>query len=115
MAEAAGTWAVNDPRPGRAAIAYTDADSAAVIRSAVSWLVARRSPRSVGDTGATVSVLVSLIAEADALLADAVADARAQGYTWDDIAMRLATTASAARHRYGAHARWRRSLPLATD
>jgi hypothetical protein len=115
MAEAAGPWAVIDPRPGRAAIAYTDADSAAALARAVRWLVARRSPSSPSDAGATVSVLVSLIAEADAMLAEAVADARDQGYTWEEVALRLATTASAARHRWGSYARWKRSLPLATD
>lgn len=37
----------------------------------------------------------------------ALADARDQGYTWDEIAMRLATTPSAARHRHAAYARSR--------
>lgn len=115
MAEAAGPRAVIDARPGRAGIAYTDADSAVALARAVRWLVARRAPSSPGDAGAIVSVLVSLIAEADAMLADAVADARDQGYTWDEVALRLATTASAARHRWGSYVRWRRSLPLATD
>jgi hypothetical protein len=115
MAEAVGPWTVIDRRPCRAAIPYTDADSAAALARVVRWLVARRSPSAPGDAGATVSVLVSLLAEADAMLAEAVADARDQGYTWDDVAMRLGTTASAARHRWGSYARSRRSLPLATD
>lgn len=52
------------------------------------------------DPGATISVLVSLIVEADSRLPDTVAQARHHHYTWDQIADRLATTTPAARHRY---------------
>ena len=64
----------------------------------------------LGDTGATVSVLASLQAEIAFRLPDAVADARDQGYTWNQIAMHLATTTSAARHRHATYARSRRDL-----
>ncbi len=99
-----------DPWPDRTAIPDTDAECRVLIDDAVSSLVAVRggSPR---DPGAIVSVLVSLAIEADARLPDAVADARDQGYTWDAIADRLATTVPAARHRYAWYARARPSFP----
>jgi hypothetical protein len=54
--------------------------------------------------------LASLIAEAQNQLPDAVAEARCDGYTWAEIAGRLATTAGTARRRYGSYARWRASV-----
>jgi hypothetical protein len=71
---------------------------------------------SFGDAGAAVSVFVSLAAEAAGRLDDAVADARDQGYTWDQIADRLATSNSTARRRYAVYASWRRrNMPLDND
>lgn len=106
-AEPAGHWAFTDPRRSHSAIPYTDADTIALIDQALEFLVLLRSPMELGDAGATVSALVSLIAETDSRLPDAVADARDQGYTWDDIAGRLATTTPTARRRYADYARWR--------
>lgn len=63
-----------------------------------------------GDTAAALSSLASLIAEAQARLPDAVADARDTAHTWVEIATRLATTASTARRRYGDYVRWRANL-----
>jgi hypothetical protein len=63
----------------------------------------------LGDAGATVSDLVSLAGVADGLLWDAVSDARDQGYTWDEISDRLATSVTTARRRYGAYTTWRRT------
>lgn len=62
---------------------------------------------ALGDAGATISVLVSLGAEADSRIHDAVAHARDQGYTWDQIASRLATSTSTARRPCGAYCAWR--------
>ena len=95
----------SDPRRDRTAIPYTDSDTRALIDQAAYALTIFRAPMSFGDAGATVSVLVSLAVEAEDQLHDAVADARDQGYTWDQIADRLATTESTARRRYAAYAR----------
>jgi len=64
----------------------------------------------LGDA-ATVSVLVSLAAEADGQLWDAVADAHDKGYTWDQIADRLATTVNTARRRFAAYTKLRNTQP----
>lgn len=98
-------WDMADPRRDCSLIPYTDADTEALVDELVDTLTLFRCPMGLGDAVATVSVLASLEAEIAFRLPDAVADARNQGYTWDEIAMRLATTASAARHRHAAYAR----------
>ena len=107
-----GPWAFTDPRQDHSAIPYTDGDTIALVDQALESLVLLRSPMELGDAGATVSALVSLIAAANSRLPDAVGDARDQGYSWDDIASRLATTTPTARRRYAAYARWRTPLDL---
>ena len=99
-------WEAGDPLRDRAMIPYTDDDSAWALDEAVLSLVQLRAPTWLGDAGPRVSVLVSLACEAESLLFDAVADARDQGYTWDQIASRLAATAATARRRYAGYARW---------
>jgi hypothetical protein len=92
----------------RSGIPYTDADSAQILGEALERLAAIRSPFGVADPGAVLSAIVSLGAEADVRLEDAVADARAAGYDWSAIADRLAAVnARAVRRRYGAYCRWR--------
>ena len=59
-----------------------------------------RSPLNEGHAGLRLHVLASLIAQAQALLPDAVAEAREHGFYWSEIASELGTTTSAARHRY---------------
>lgn len=103
-------WAMVDPRQDRAVIPYTDADSEELVDELVDTLVIFRWPMGLGDAGPTVSVLASLEAEIAFRLLDAVADARDQGYTWEQIATRLATTASTARQRYAAYVSSRRDL-----
>lgn len=109
VTELGGRWEFSDPRRDDTAIPYTDADTVGVVDGAVDLLVVFRCPLGLGDAGAVLSCLVSLIAEADGRLADAVADARDQGYGWDDIAARLAIGVATARRRYGAYCRWRAS------
>ncbi len=87
-------------------IPYADDDSAWALDEAVLSLVRLRAPTWLGDAGPRVSALVSLTGEAESLLFDAVTDARDQGYTWEQIASRLATTAGSARRRYAAYVRW---------
>ena len=91
-------------------IPFTDAASRTVLEAAVLDLVAHRGGRQ-DEPGDAISVLVSLLAEGECWLPELVADARAQCYSWDAIATRLATTISAARHRYAAYAIWRRQHP----
>jgi len=91
-------------------IPFTDAASHAAMEAAVLDLLTRRGGCH-HDAGSAISVLVSLLAEAECWLIELVADARDQRYSWDAIATRLATTISAARHRYAAYAIWRRQHP----
>lgn len=96
----------------RTAIPYTDADTAAAVEAALRCLLACRGAEDLGDAGDRLSLLVSLLVETDSRLPDTVADARAQGCTWDEIATAMASTVPAVRHRYAAHVRWRRTCPL---
>jgi hypothetical protein len=100
-------WELCDPRRDRALHPYTDAGTATVVDQAVTTLVLLRAPMWLGDAGPTISVLVSLAAEADSRLYDAVADARDQGYSWDQVASRLATSVGSARRHYAPYSRWR--------
>jgi hypothetical protein len=114
--ETGDPWVFSDPRRNETAIPYTDDDSAVLIGEAVRMLTIFRAPMALGDAGATVSVLVSLAVEATDRLHDAVADAHDQGYTWEEIADRLATSVTTARRRYGAYTTWRRrTQPLDID
>lgn len=99
-------WELTDPRRDRATIPYTDEDTAFFIDEAVTSLVLMRAPMWLGDAGPTISVLVSLAGQVEDLVFDAVTGARDQGYTWDQIASRLATSATAARRRYAGYLRW---------
>lgn len=113
MADLDRPWELCDPRRDRALYPYTDADTTTVVDHAVGTLVILRAPMWLGDPGPIISVLVSLAGEADGRLCDAVADARDQGYSWDQIASRLATSVATARRRYASYSRWRRALPVA--
>ena len=93
---------------------FVDDDTLALVGAAVDSLVLLRGSGQ-GDAGAVLSCLASLIAEAQARLPDAVADARDRDYTWGEIADRLAATASTARRRYGNYARWRAGLAVPED
>jgi hypothetical protein len=84
----------------RSQIPYLDELTRFLIDDAIETLAVNRSPQGPRDSGAPVSGLLSLRDQADDALTNAVADARRHGYSWDDIAMRLATTAAAARRRY---------------
>jgi hypothetical protein len=108
-------WELDDPGRDRTLMPYIDADTAAVLERAVMTLVLLRAPMWLGDAGPAISVLVSIAYEADSLLFEAVADARDQGYSWDQIADRLATSLATARRRYGAYTRWRASRPVEPD
>jgi hypothetical protein len=97
--------------PDHTLIPGTDATCRAILDHALACLILVRGgePR---DPGAVISSLVSLIADAGDRLPDAVATARAHGYTWNRVAERLGTTIPAARHRFASHARRTRQLDL---
>ena len=97
---AADTWNMPDPwraHPDRPVI---DDDSAAALEDAIDQLSANRSPLGQGHAGLRLHALASLIAQAQALLPDAIADARARDFYWTEIADDLGITARAARRRY---------------
>jgi hypothetical protein len=110
-------WEASDSRRGGTAVPYTGPDTTALVDEAVDDLVASRCPLGPDDAGAALSCLVSLIEEAESRLWDAVADARDQDYTWDEVADRLARTARSARRRYASYTRWRReaTVPSTND
>jgi hypothetical protein len=97
------------PRCDRARAPYLDYDTLGLVEGAVESLVCSRGSGQ-GDAGAALSCLVSLIAQAQSQLPDAVAQARCHDYTWGEIASRLATTKRTARRRYESYARWRASV-----
>ncbi|MCA1693782.1 MAG: hypothetical protein LC749_03125, partial [Actinobacteria bacterium] len=107
-------WELCDRRRDRTLCPYTGADTAEIIDRAVGALVVLRAPMWLGDPGPTLSVLVSLAGEADGRLYDAVAAARDQGYSWEQIASRLATSVATARRRYASYSRWRTTTPRLT-
>ena len=97
--------------PDHTLVPSTDDACRAILDHAVTCLILVRGGDQ-HDPGAAISTLASLIADADDQLLDAVADARAHGYTWNRIAERLGTTIPAARHRFAGHLRRTRQLNL---
>lgn len=90
---------------------FLDEQTLSLVEDAVESVVCWRGS-GPGDAGAAWSALASLIAEAQSRLPDAVADARERGYTWEEIALRLATTAATAGLRYRGYVAWRAALPV---
>jgi 2-keto-4-pentenoate hydratase len=111
---AAETWQMKDPRRAHPDHVVVDGDSAEAIEEAIHILELSRSPLNQGDGALRVHVLATLIAQAEAVLPDAVADARDQDHPWDDIAAQLGITVNTARRRYSRHHQTR-SMPLDPD
>ena len=97
------------PECDRSSHPFIDEATLTLVEQAVESLVLLRGA-GVGDVGAALSALASLIVDAQTRLPDAVAAAREQNYTWAEIATRLASTASTARRRYGHYSVWRAGL-----
>jgi len=74
--------------------------SATVLGEAIDTLAALRTPYWLGDSAVHLHVLASLLAQAEALLPDAVAQARDQEVTWDEIGQLLGLSGSTAARRY---------------
>ena len=83
----------------------TDDASLAVLTEAIEALARARTPYWLGDTGVHLHALASLLAQAHALLPDAVHDARDQGLTWTEIGTLLGITSDTAARRYRHHQR----------
>lgn len=90
-----------------------DEESAAVLEEALHSLTMLRCAGDEGDAGARLHMLASLMAQAqaEAVLADAVADAQDQDYTWAEIAERLGVATATARRRF-AYAAATRVVPF---
>jgi hypothetical protein len=84
----------------------TGEDSAAVLDEAVASLGTLRLPtRWLGDAGAELHLLASLIAESERRLPALVAAARDQGLSWAEIGDLLGTSRTAAWQRFAHQAR----------
>lgn len=94
------TWPMTDRWAHHPGHPVVDEESAAVLEEALHSLTMLRSAGSEGDAGARLHVLASLMAQAQAVLADAVADARDQDYSWAEIAERLGVATASARRRF---------------
>ena len=77
-----------------------DEETEAVLGQAVASLGIARGLEWVGDDGVAVHLLVSLIAQAQTRLHEAVAGALDQEYTWAELAHLLGTTEAEARRRF---------------
>ena len=77
----------------------TDEHSYAVIDYALAELAGRWGA-NLGDDAVLISLLASLIAQAERCLPEAVVNARAEGASWADIAELLGTSPDEARLRF---------------
>jgi DNA-binding NarL/FixJ family response regulator len=78
-----------------------DTDSATVLNEAVETLARLRTPYWLGDSGVRLHALASLAAQIEALLPQAIHDARDQGLTWTEIAdlLNISATTVQRHHR----------------
>lgn len=113
MAES-GPWTTIDPRRRYPTSPLVDDQSEAVAGGAVHDLILLRSPMWCEESGAILHALASLVAQIQAWLPDAAADARDQDYSWAEIAELLGVTAGVARRRFAHHANTREA-PLFLD
>ena len=74
--------------------------SATVLDEAIDTLAELRTPYWLGDSAVRLHTLASLLAQAHTLLPSAVAQARDQNLTWDQIGELLGVTGSTAARRY---------------
>ncbi|HZJ06275.1 MAG TPA: hypothetical protein VFD59_12490 [Nocardioidaceae bacterium] len=79
---------------------HVDDDTAAVLDEAIETLARLRTPYWLGDSGVRLHALASLTAQAEALLPQAIHDAREQELTWAEIAQLLGISIASAQRRY---------------
>ena len=77
-----------------------DDDSATVLDEAIDTLGKLRTPYWLGDSAVRLHALASLLTQTHALLPEAVAQARDQDLTWDQIGQLLGLTATTAARHY---------------
>jgi hypothetical protein len=77
-----------------------DDDTAAVLNQAIDTLARLRTPYWLGDSGVRLHALASLTAQAEALLPEAIHDARDQELTWAEIAQLLHISIASAQRRH---------------
>jgi len=77
-----------------------DDDTALVLDQAIETLARLRTPYWLGDSGVRLHALASLTAQAEALLPQAIHDAREQELTWAEIAQLLHISIARAQRRY---------------
>ena len=94
---------MREPRRDHYLHPTTGPDSEHVIDDAIATLGTLRNLPWLGDAGATLHLLTSLIHQAQQQLPRAVANTRAQHYTWAQIADLLGTTRASAWQRYASH------------
>jgi hypothetical protein len=87
-------------RPGQLPAPTTGNDSLHTLTEAIDNLARQRTPYWLGDSAVHLHALASLIAQAEQLLPQAIADARDQELTWTQIGELLGTTATTAARRY---------------
>ena len=87
-------------RPGQLPAPATGDDSLAVLTEAIDALARLRTAYWLGDSAVHLHALASLIAHAQRLLPDAVAQARDQELTWDQIGQLLGLSGATAARRY---------------
>ena len=90
-------------RPDELPAPRIDHDTAGVVEDAVETLARLRTPYWLGDSAVHLHALASLIAHAQQLLPTAVAQARDQDLTWDQIGQLLGISGSTAARRYRNH------------
>ena len=105
---------MREPRRDHYIQPATGPDSERVIDDAIATLGTLRDLPWLGDAGATLHLLVSLIHQAQQQLPRAVADARDQDYSWAEIADLLGVTRASAWQRYAGHTTTNRT-PLHPD
>ena len=105
---------MREPRRDHYLAPAPGADTERVLEAAIETLGKVRDLPWLGDAGATLHLLTSLMAEAEARLPRAVADARDQEYSWAEIADLLGVTRASAWQRYARRTHLNRT-PLDPD
>src|SRR6266511_3262923 len=102
---------MREPRRNHYIEPVTGVDSERVLDEAIASLGTLRDLPWLGDAGATLHLLISLIRQAEQQLPRAVADARDQEYSWAEIADLLGVTRASAWQRYAGRTHQHRTPP----
>ena len=105
---------MREPRRDHYLAPATGEDTERVLEEAIATLATLRNLPWLGDAGATLHLLTSLIEQAERRLPQAVADARDQDYSWAKIADLLGVTRASAWQHYSRHTNDHRT-PLDPD